>query len=137
MQFFGKMRDKVAPALSDASQRLKEGVDQVVAGAGEKMQESKLKSQFKALSKEKNELITALGVKVYELYKSEQLETLSCVSEFTKLDEIEAQLAKKQDEMDALASGADLKELEENLVAPDEQGATKDSQSETLKPEQA
>ena len=118
MQFFGKMKDKMGPALSDASQRLKESVDQVVAGAGEKMQESKLKAQLKALSKERNDRIMALGLKIYELYKTKSVASLESLEEFAAIDDIEGQLALKQDEIDALASGADVADLQQVTASP-------------------
>ena len=108
MQFFGKMKDKMAPALSDASQKLKESVDQVVAGAGEKIHESKLKNQLKALQKERADRIQALGDKAYALHKGDGIGPEDLAAELTAVDDVESRITAKQDEIDALASGAHL-----------------------------
>ena len=101
MQFFDKMKEKVAPALSDAGQKLKVGVDQVVAGAGEKLQETRLKSQLRSLQKERAEKLQALGLRAHELHKGEGIGVDDLTAELAEVDEVDVRIAAKLAEIEA------------------------------------
>ncbi len=100
MQFFDKMKEKVAPALNDASKKLKESVDQV----GEKIQETKLKSQLSTLLKERGERLQDLGAKVHTLHHGEGIGIDDLTQELAAVDEVDVRIAAKQAEIDAHAS---------------------------------
>ena len=95
MDFLGKMKGKV----SDASQKLREGVDYVVAEASEKLQENHLRAQLKGLQIEKQEKLLALGVRVFELHRGEGIGVDDLTSELDDLDQLELRLAAKHKEL--------------------------------------
>ena len=101
MNFFDKMKKQMGPALSDASQKLKEGAGQVAHAAQEKLYENKLKSQLKTLLSEKTEKLHALGAKVFELHRGDGIGPEDLTQELSQLDALEALIAAKQAEIDA------------------------------------
>lgn len=108
MQFFEKMKDKVVPA----AQKLKEGV-------GEKIQETRLKSQLKALLKEKQDKLLALGVKAYTLHRGEGIGIDDLAVELAELDELETRLEVKRAELESHGLHSPEDEPPENPPAPE------------------
>ena len=96
MDFLDKMKGKVA----GASQKLREGVDHVVAGASEKLQENRLRGQLKSLQGDKQERLLALGARVFELHQGEGIGVDDLSAELTGLDQLELEIAAKQSELE-------------------------------------
>ncbi len=96
MDFLDKVKGKVA----GASQKLREGVDHVVAEASEKLQENRLRGQLKSLQGDKQEKLLALGTKVFELHQGEGIGVDDLNSELSGLDQLELEIAAKQRELE-------------------------------------
>lgn len=105
VSFFDKMKDKVGPALSDATQKLKQGVHQVADAAGDKLTETRLRAQLKALHKERDEKFQALGLKAYSLQHGEGIGIDDLAPEMADLDELHQRIRGKQSELDAFLAG--------------------------------
>ncbi len=109
MDFLGKMKGKVV----DASLKMREGVEHVVAEASDKLHESRLRSQLKALLGGKQDRLSALGAKVFELHRGEGIGVDDLTAELADLDQLELQVVAKQEELDRFLSRALLPLSEE------------------------
>ncbi len=96
MDFLDKVKGKVA----GVSQKLREGVDHVVAEASEKLQENRLRGQLKSLQGDKQEKLLALGAKVFELHQGEGIGVDDLNSELSSLDQLELEITAKQRELE-------------------------------------
>jgi len=119
MNFFDKMKKQMGPALTDASQKLKEGAGHVAHAAQEKLQENKLKGQLKALVSEKAEKLHALGAKVFELHRGEGIGVDDLTQELGQLDALEALIVAKQSEIEAHQAGPSASESGTEVRPPE------------------
>lgn len=97
MSFFDKMREKVAPALSDATQKLKQGVEHM----GDKLTETRLRGELKTLQKERDEKLQVLGLKVYVLHQGDGIGLDDLTTELQDVEAAQNRMNLKQDEIDA------------------------------------
>lgn len=96
MDFLGKVKGKVA----DASQKLREGMDHVVSEASDKLQETRLRAQLKALQADKQEKLSALGARVFELHRGDGIGVDDLSVELAGLDHLEGEINAKQQELE-------------------------------------
>jgi hypothetical protein len=96
MDFLDKMKGKVV----GASQKLREGVDHVVAEASDKLQENRLRAQLKALQGDKLEKLQALGSKVFELHRGDGIGLEDLQADLAGLDQLELEITAKQQELE-------------------------------------
>lgn len=102
MDFFEKMKGTVA----GASQKLRAGVDHVVAEAGDKLQESRLRAKLKAIELEKQQKLLALGSKVYDLHRGEGIGLEDLSAELAELEQLDLQVAAGKLELDRFLTHA-------------------------------
>lgn len=96
MDFLGKLKGKV----SDASQKLREGVDHVVSEAGEKLLETRIRAALRALQTERQARLLELGSRVFELHRGDGIGPDDLSAELAALDQLELDIASKQLELD-------------------------------------
>lgn len=100
MDFLDKVKGKVV----GASQKLRDGVDHVVAEASDKLQENRLRAQLKTLQGNKQEKLLALGSKVFELHRGDGIGVEDLHAELTGLDQLEQEIAAKRQELEEFLS---------------------------------
>lgn len=100
--FFDKVKDSVDVALTDVSQKLQKGVDQVVVGAGEALQESHLRAQYRLLERDVTERLAALGGKVFAMHQAGEVRVAELAGDFAEIQEMEERLTAKRQAIEAL-----------------------------------
>ena len=116
MSFFDKMKEKMAPALSDATQKLKQGVEHM----GDKLTETRLRGELKTLMKERDEKLQVLGLKVYVLHQGEGIGLDDLNAEIQAVDEVQKRIDHKQTEIDQFLKEEPKEHPEPQVVHEDE-----------------
>ncbi|HET6386709.1 MAG TPA: zinc ribbon domain-containing protein [Armatimonadota bacterium] len=94
--------------MSSLFGKFKEGMDQVVTGAQDKLHETQLRGQLKVIEREKADQVTALGTALYAMHQAGNIVLESLQGQFQAIDEVEQRLVEKQREIDEfVASSAD------------------------------
>jgi hypothetical protein len=86
--------------MSSLLGKLKEGMDQVVTGAQDKIHEAQLRAQLRTTEREKTDQLTALGVALYAMYTAGEIHLESLDAQMAQITEIDKQLKDRQDEID-------------------------------------
>ncbi|MDQ2731410.1 MAG: hypothetical protein M3Y56_07110 [Armatimonadota bacterium] len=86
--------------------KLKEGMEQVVSGAQDKIQEAQLRAQLRTIEREKADQIAALGSALYAMRRAGDIRIETLDAQFQALDATDLRLDEKQREIDALIAAA-------------------------------
>jgi hypothetical protein len=86
--------------------KFKEGMEQVVTGAQDKIQEAQLRAQLKTMEKEKTDQITALGSVLYGMYHAGDIQLENLTLQFQAIQTTEAKIDEKQHEIDTFLARA-------------------------------
>lgn len=86
--------------------KLKEGMEQVVSGAQDKIQEAQLRAQLRTIEREKADQIAALGSALYAMRRAGEIRLDTMEPQFQALDNTESRIEEKQREIDALIAAA-------------------------------
>ena len=86
--------------MSSLLGKLKEGMDQVVSGAQDKIHEAQIRAQIRTIEKEKADQLTALGSAVYAMHQAGGIRTETLTAQIQAVVETDQKMAEKERELE-------------------------------------